>query len=177
MKVYGPVTAGNFRGQSFKDLWTFIANYHAGGQSWTWRPNEGAFLPRVTVLGTNVRRNYADDGSVGNDPGNGQLWFSPVDEGPSTGGFINLLGNVSIYLYDPMAQPPQFYAAGGSALSPPGVDFTQPQKVEAAGLIGAKRVTEGFSDIGVRPAFDAPPGFRERYKLLVLVRDQGFLTW
>ena len=63
-------------------------------------------------------------------------------------------------------------------LSPPALDFiTEPRKIEAAGLIGAKRVTEGFSDVGIRPAFDAPPGFRERYTLLVLVRQQTFLTW
>ena len=102
-------------------------------------------------------------------------WFAPVDEGPATGGFVNLTGNVSIYLYDETGK--QFYVAGGSALSPPGIDFKEPQRVEAGSLIGARRVTEGFSDGGIRPAFDAPPGFKERYKLLVLVRQQGFLTW
>ena len=168
MQLYGPVNGGNFRGATFKDLWAFIANYHVAGQSWTWRPSEGVFLPRK----------YVDDGVVANESDQGRLWFVPVDEGPVTGGFVNLTGNVSIYLCDPAVKPePQFYAAGGSVLSPPGVDFTQPQKVEAAGLIGAKKVTEGFSDVGIRPAFDAPPGFRERYKLLLLVREQAFLTW
>src|SRR5258708_6562220 len=99
----------------------------------------------------------------------------PRPRGAPAGGFFHLVGNVWIYLYDVAAK--QFYVAGGSALSPPGIDFTQPQKVEAAGLVGAKRVTEGFSDVGLRPAFDAPPGFRERYKLLLLVRQQKFLTW
>ena len=178
MQLFGPNPAGNFRGTSFKNLWTFIANYHAGGQSWTWRPNEGAFLPLVVTPGTTGRRKYADDGSVATEADKGSLWFAPVDEGPATGGFVHLVGNVSIYLYDPAVKPnPQFYAVGGSVLSPPGVDFMQPQKVEAAGLIGAKTVTEGFSDVGIRPAFDAPPGFRERYKLLLLVRQQAFLTW
>ena len=58
-----------------------------------------------------------------------------------------------------------------------GIDVTQPQRVEPRGLIGATKVTEGFSDVGIRPVFAAPPGFRERYKLLVLVREQAFLTW
>jgi hypothetical protein len=67
--------------------------------------------------------------------------------------------------------------AGGSVLSPPGIDFTQPQRVEGSSLIGGKSGTEAFSDVGIRPAFDAPPGFKERYRFLELVRKQGFLTW
>jgi hypothetical protein len=132
------------------------------------------FLPRVATP-DGQRRNYVDDGQAGADPDESRFWFAPVDEGPATGGFINLTGNVSVFLEDTTAK--QFYVAGGSVLSPPGVDFTQPQKVEAASLIGAKPGTEAYSDVGLRPAFDAPPGFKERYKLLVLVREQGFLTW
>jgi hypothetical protein len=124
-----------------------------------------------------AKRKYADDGAVSTGPDKGKLWFAPVDEGPSTSNFINLYGNVWVYLCD-AADPakPVFYVAGGSALSPPGVDIMEPQKVEAVGMIGATKVREGFADVGIRPAFDAPPGFKERYKLNQLVRRQNYLT-
>jgi|GEM_PF-2402830 len=175
MQVVGPPAAGNFRGPNFQRLFNYLRDYNVAGQSIPWRPNEGAFLPRVAIPGGGPRRNYVDDGQASPDPDESRLWFTPVDEGPVAGGFVNLTGNVSIYLYDEAGK--QYHVAGGSVVSPPGIDFTQPQRVEAGSLIGAKRVTEGFSDVGIRPAFDAPPGFRERYKLLVLVRQQGFLTW
>ncbi len=174
IQLFGPETRGKFRGPSFSGLWRFLENYKEGGQIVRWRPNEGVFLPLVATAGTTTRRKFADDGQAA-ESDDGRLWFAPVDDGPAAGGFVHLIGNVSTYLYDTAAK--QYYVAGGSALSPPGIDFRQPQKVEAASLIGAKRVTEGFSDVGVRPAFDAPPGFRERYKLLVLVREQKYLTW
>ena len=79
-----------------------------------------------------------------------------------------------IYLYDDATK--QYYVAGGSALAPPGIDVTKPLKVEAAGRIGARSVTEGFSDVGIRPAFDAPPGVRERFEFLRLVQGQRYLT-
>jgi hypothetical protein len=175
LKVVGPPASGNFRGPNFQKLFNYLRDYKVADQTVSWRPSEGVYLPRVTTPGSTARRPYVDDGQAGPDPDESHLWFAPVDEGPATGGFVNLTGNVSIYLYDEAAK--QFYVAGGSALSPPGIDFTQPQKVEAAGLIGAKSGTEAYSDVGIRPAFDAPPGFRERYKLLLLVRGQKFLTW
>ena len=175
LKKLGTPATGIFRGPNFQSLFNYLHDYKVAGQTTTWRPGEGAFLPLVATPGVASRRKYVDEGQAGSGRPDSRLWFAPVDEGVATGGFFNLTGNVSIFLYDDAAR--QFYAAGGSALSPPGVDFTQPQKVEAAGLIGAKKVTEGFSDVGIRPAFDAPPGFRERYNLLVLVREQRYLTW
>ncbi len=175
MKVAGPAASGNFRGPNFQSLFDYLRDYKVAGQTLTWRPNEGVFLPMVTAPGSAARRKYVDEGQASAGAVGTRLWLAPVDEGAPAGGFFHLVGNVWIYLYDDAAK--QFYVAGGSALSPPGIDFTQPQKVEAAGLVGAKRVTEGFSDVGLRPAFDAPPGFRERYKLLLLVRQQKFLTW
>jgi hypothetical protein len=175
LKVLGIPAAGVFRGPNFQSLFNYLRDYKVAGQTTTWRPSEGAFLPLVATPGVAARRKYVDDGQAGGGRSDARLWFAPVDEGAATGGFFNLTGNVSVYLYDDAAK--QFYVAGGSALSPPGLDFTQPQKVEAAGMIGAKKVTEGFSDVGIRPAFDAPPGFRERYNLLVLVRNQSYLTW
>jgi hypothetical protein len=174
MQTLGTPPPGNFRGPNFQRLFNYLRDYNVAGQTIPWRPNEGAFLPRVATPG-GPRRNYVDDGQAGSDPDESWLWFSPVDEGPVAAGFVNLTGNVSIYLYDEVGK--QYHVAGGSVLSPPGIDFKKPQRVEAGSLIGAKRVTEGFSDVGIRPAFDAPPGFKERYKLLVLVRKQGFMTW
>ncbi len=168
----GQVKAANgiFRGPSFQKLWKFFEDYREGGQVVRWRPNEGVFRPK----------NFKDDGQIATEQDQGKLWFASVDDGPSTDDrFINLFGNVWVYLYDVNQADPTksaYYVAGGSALSPPGVDITEPLKVEAAGLIGATKVTEGFTDVGIRPAFDAPPGFKERYKLLVLVRDQKYLT-
>jgi len=174
MKVVGVPASGNFRGPNFQRLFNYLRDYNVAGQTIPWRPSEGVYLPRVSVPG-GPRRNYTDEGQAGLDPDENRLWFGPVDEGPVTGGFVNLAGNVSIFLRDDTAN--LFYVAGGSALSPPGIDFTQPQKVESASLIGAKPGTEPYVDVGLRPAFDAPPGFRERYKLLLLVREQKFLTW
>ncbi|MDB6115443.1 MAG: hypothetical protein JWQ62_2388 [Lacunisphaera sp.] len=173
LKAMSATNQGIFRGANFQTLFSYLRDYKVAGQTTTWRPNEGIFLPLVQIPGAG-RRKFADDGQPATAPRNdGRLWFTSVDEGPVTGKFLNLLGNVSVYLAD----GDQFYVVGGSALSPPGVDFTEPQKVEVGSLIGQKKVTEGFSDVGIRPAFDAPPGFRERYKLLVLVRQQKFLTW
>lgn len=172
--LLGKATNGFFRGASFQRLWRFLEDYREGGQVVRWRPNEGAFPIMESVPGTAARRKRADDGQAVDAPDQGKLWLAPVEDGPSTGGFINLYGNVWVYLYDGVKD---FYVAGGSALSPPGVDIAEPRKVEASGLIGATKVTdEGFTDVGIRPAFDAPPGFRERYKLLVLVREQKYLT-
>jgi hypothetical protein len=174
MKVVGTPAAGNFRGPNFQSLFNYLRDYNVAGQTIPWRPSEGVFLPRDSTPG--ARGKYADDGQAGADPDTSRLWFAPVDEGPATGGFINLTGNVSIFLQDGASN--QFHVAGGSALSPPGIDFIQkPPKVEAASLIGAKPGTEPYIDVGIRPAFEAPPGFRERYNLLLLVRDQKFLTW
>jgi len=62
-------------------------------------------------------------------------------------------------------------------LSPPNIDYTQPQKVGAGSMvIGGTAGSEAYSDVGLRPAFDAPPGFKERYKLNQLVRGQKYLT-
>ncbi len=174
MKVLGTQNGGNFRGRNFQELWRFLDTYREGGQIVRWRPNEGVFLPLVVPPGGGPRKLFQDDGQPRAVGEAGRLWPAPVDEGPTTGGFVNLTGNVWIYLYDDEAK--QYYVAGGSVLAPPGLDFTEPLKVEAAGRIGARTVTEGFSDVGIRPAFDSPPGIRERFELLRLVRDQQYLT-
>jgi hypothetical protein len=173
-QLAGATPKGFFRGASFQNLWRFLDAYKEGGQSVLWRPNEGVYLPKVSAAGNMDRKAFKDDGQVGAETDTGKLWFASVDEGPDTGGFINLYGNVWIYLQEGR----EFYVAGGSALSPPGkeLDPVEPHKVEPSGEIGATKVGEGFSDVGLRPAFDAPPGFKERYRLLVLVREQKYLT-
>jgi len=173
LKLAGSVPPGNVRGRSFADLWHYLETHMQGGQSVRWRPNNGIFLPLVATP-EGLRRPFEDDGRAGPGVGGTHLWMRPVDEGPVTAGFTNLTGNVWIYLYDPTAS--QYYVAGGSALAPPGLSETEPIRVEANGMIGARRVTEGFNDVGVRPALDVPPGLRDRLRLLVLVRDQPFLT-
>lgn len=167
VNLAGRPTDGYFRGSSFQQLWTFLENYREGGVPIAWRPGAGAFKKPRT----------ADDGQPATMPDKQRLWPAPVDEGPETNGFTNLFGNVWTYLYDEAAKA--YFVAGGSVLSPPGLDFTQPQKVEGSALIGSTAATalqDGYSDVGIRPAFDAPPGFRERYKFLVLVRNQKYLT-
>jgi hypothetical protein len=172
LQVTGKPAAANFRGPNFQELFEYLRNYNVANQTIPWRPNEGAFRPKVPS-GTG-RANYVDDGRTSEDRDESRFWFTSVDDGPETGGFINLLGNISIFLEDGTSA---FFVAGGSVLSPPEIDFTKPQKVEGAGMIGARPGTEAYSDVGIRPAFSAPPGFKERYRLLELVRKQGFLTW
>lgn len=175
--LFGKPTEGFFRGSNFRKLVSFLTNYKEGGVSVAWRPIVSAFLPLVKTPGSLQPKPFVDDGQVSSLPDKGRLWFAPVDEGPAMGGFVNLFGNVWVYLLDPAKS--QYYVAGGSMLSPPGVDIVEPQKVEGSGLIGSSRTTtpkDPYSDVGIRPAFDAPPGFRERYKLLVLVREQKYLT-
>jgi hypothetical protein len=165
----GATTAtGYLRGTHFQKLFDFVRDFKVEGQSWgSWRPNNGIYLPA----------GFKDDGRAVATTDEGQFWFRDVDNGPKSGDFINLTGNVSIFLSG--ERPNEFYVAGGSILSPPGVDFTQPQKVVAGGgMIGVSAVTGkvAFSDVGIRPAFDAPPGFKERFKLFKLVQGQKYLT-
>jgi hypothetical protein len=177
MKMFGSASAGNFRGPAFQRLFNYLQTYRAeGGITMAWRPTAGAFQAMVAPPGGGRKIPLADDGQAAAATGATRLWPAPVDEGPTTatGNFVNLTGNVWIYLQGP---GDQFYVAGGSVLSSPALDPTLPQKVEARGEVGAKSTTDGFSDVGIRPAFDAPPGFKERYKFLELVRKQGFLTW
>jgi len=172
LKVAGKPVAANFRGPNFQELFNFLRDYKTeDGVTIPWRPNEGTFRPRERVDGRLVPA--PDDGRSSEDRDESRFWFTSVDEGPATGKFINLTGNVSIFLHDGTTP----YVAGGSVLSPPGVDFTKPQPVQGSNVIGARSGTEAYADVGIRPAFEAPPGFKERFKLLELVRKQGFLTW
>jgi len=170
LQMVGKPAQGHFRGPNFQKLFNFLTDYKEGGVPVLWRPSEGVFYPSKTDKDR-------EDGQASATTDESRLWFREVDDGPRSKDFINLTGNISIFLSDNAATRPQFYVAGGSVLSPPGIDFTQPQKIEAGGgLIGGRAGTEAYSDVGIRPAFDAPPGFKERYKLYRLVQDQKYLT-
>jgi len=180
MAVQPSLDGANLRDGRFRELWSYLDGYRVANQTISWRPNQGIFLPLQSVeVGARTRRLPLRDGGEAQARGaDGYVWLAPVDEGPELNGFIHLLGNVWTYLVDP-AQQQDFYVAGGSALSPPSLDPTQPQRVEGVPLIGSRggrALVDGFTDVGLRPAFDAPPGLRDRFEMLRLVRVQQFLT-
>jgi len=100
------------------------------------------------------------------DREDGVLWFAPVG-GDSTNGVRHLFGNVAEYLFDETSG--KFFIAGGSALSPPEVDPATPYPVDT------RLATAGFSDVGLRLAFNAPGGIAGRSRLNQLLRNQAFL--
>lgn len=174
-----PKMGTNVRDQRFAELWSYLDGYRVANQTIAWRPNQGIFLPlEPLAVGARTRRvPLRDSGEAYAGTADGHLWLAPVDEGPEINGFIHLLGNVWIYLFEPAEK--QFYVSAGSALSPPSLDPQAVQRVEGVPLIGSRRgraLVDGFSDVGLRPAFDAPPGLRDRLEMLRLVRVQQFLT-
>ncbi|MBL9193464.1 MAG: phage tail tape measure protein [Opitutaceae bacterium] len=169
----------NLRDRTFSQLWRFLEGYRTADQVISWRPNQDIYLPlQPTEQGGRTRRlPMSDPGTAPPDRDDTRLWPAPVDDGPETAGFIHLFGNVWTYLYDPVSQ--RYFVGGGSALAPPALDPKAPHPVEGVPLIGNSRgraLVDGFSDVGVRPAFDAPPGLRDRMEMFRLVRLQQFLT-
>ena len=170
LQVTGVTAAsGHFRGPSFQKLFDYLKHYEVPGvkgSTLDFRPSTGVFLPG---------RDFKDDGQANAKSEENRLWFYDVDEGPKSGDFVNLTGNVSLFLTG--ETPTDYYVAGGSILSPPGIDFLQPQKIVAGGsLIGGSASKTAYSDVGIRPASDAPYGFRQRSKLINLVKVQKYLT-
>lgn len=179
LTLVGEQKAINVRDRRFAEVWTYLEGYRAANQTIAWRPNQGIFLPIQAVQegGRTRRMPLRDDGRVALDQDDGALWPGSVDEEPDTAGFYQLLGNLWIYLQEPGGN--QYFVAGGSALSPAGLDPRGVFPVEGIPLIGRSRgrtLVDGFSDVGLRPAFDAPPGLRDRFEMLRLVRAQQFLT-
>ena len=173
-QLFKPPAQGFFRGKRFADLWHFLDTHIEGGQKVAWRPNTGVFLTKVEVPGQVRKVDFIDTGEAGETEAD-KLWFAPVDtERAQEGGFYSLYGNVWIFLKG--AGKNEFYVAGGSALSPPKIDIVEPHKVEASDMIGSVVEGAGYSDVGLRPAFAAPPGFIERFQLLSLVKKQEYLT-
>jgi len=111
-------------------------------------------------------KRLGESGAAVPDLDDGLLWFSDVETAGQPG-IQHLLGNVAEFLFDPDTN--QFMVAGGSALSPPGLD---PEKAHP--LAGTLALT-GFSDVGIRLAFDAPAALTGRTRLLQLIRNQPYL--
>ncbi len=98
----------------------------------------------------------------------GVLWFAPAKSDEAQPERVrNLIGNVAEYLYDEVAKA--FYVAGGSALSPPEV---VPEKIYPVESLDSKL---GYSDVGLRLAFDAPGSVVGRWRLQQLISNQPFL--
>ncbi len=104
--------------------------------------------------------------AVAPDRNDESLWFEDVGSS-SPENFHDLFGNVAQYLYDGSTK--QFFVVGGSALSPPEVEPSQAYPVELAFARG------GYSDVGMRLAFDAPEGLVNRNRLQLTVHDRLYL--
>jgi hypothetical protein len=102
------------------------------------------------------------------DRNDGLLWFASTEGGMGqTPRLRHLLGNVAEYLFDESSK--QFFVAGGSALSPPEIDPLKSYPVDL------RLASEGFSDVGLRLAFNAPGGVAGRSRLQQLLKNQPFL--
>jgi hypothetical protein len=87
----------------------------------------------------------ASDLAPATDTDDACAWFWPVDHGPRSGPFVNVIGNVAEWVAGPDGS---VLVAGGSALSPAMVDR------KAAVAIDPVRASRGYSDVGFRLAFD-----------------------
>jgi hypothetical protein len=125
-------------------------------------PDSDIFIP--ASLGT-IRR--AGDAVSANDGDDGTLWFADVDTPAGSLPFSHLIGNVAIVLWNPKTA--SYAVSGGSALSPAEVDPT------AIYAVDSQQEREGYSDVGFRPAFNAPDSLVGKSRLSRLIRDQGFL--
>lgn len=170
----GDQPPGNFRSATFEVAWRYAASVRSGDIALSWRPNAGAFVPALMEGGT--KETVRDNGEAWPAAKTTSLWPESVDDGPVISGFIHLFGNVWVYLYDEDRK--EYYVAGGSILSPPGIDLCQPQRILPRTITGRRGPTfpDGFTDVGFRPAFDAPPQVRQRLTFFRLVRNQPFLT-
>jgi hypothetical protein len=120
-------------------------------------PDSGAFVPLDYAGGARqTARPYAPDTD------DRTLWFA--ETGAPGGDFIHLYGNVATYLHDP--QTDRYSVAGGSALSPEGLDPKLPSPIDA--------YAEGYADVGLRPAFDASKAMLIRASLIKLLRQQPY---
>lgn len=88
--------------------------------------------------------------SVGDD---GVLWLAPVNDGPRTGAFAHVVGNVAELV---VGEAGQVQVAGWSALS------VWPESADRAWELNAARASRGFADVGLRLAFDVPAEARVR---------------
>lgn len=129
-------------------------------------PDSGAYLPPgqppATAQSHATAEPYAPQAS------DGSLWFADVGSSPQPDGFSHLFGNVATFLYDPLAPAASRYSvAGASAISPAIID---PKKIYPV-----SSDSEGYADIGLRPAFDASKAMILRGQLMQLLRKQPYV--
>ncbi|MDR2673676.1 MAG: hypothetical protein LBC18_02120, partial [Opitutaceae bacterium] len=121
-------------------------------------PDSGAFVPVDYTGGARQdARPYAPDTD------DRTLWFA--ETGAPGGDFVHLYGNIATYLHDPAAD--RYYVAGGSALSPAGLDPKTAYPIDT--------FAEGYADVGLRPALDAPKPMLLRASLMRLLRQQPYV--
>ncbi|MDR0353890.1 MAG: hypothetical protein LBI02_11300 [Opitutaceae bacterium] len=121
-------------------------------------PDFGAFVPIDYAGGSRQNAQpYAPDAD------DRMLWFA--DTGDTGGDFAHLYGNVATYLHDPLSD--RYSVAGGSALSPAGLDPKTAYPIDA--------FAEGYADVGLRPAFDVSKAMLIRASLIKLFRAQPYV--
>jgi hypothetical protein len=107
---------------------------------------------------------------IASERDDGVLWFAPAGADGSPR-FRHLLGNVAEYLADGReGRETDFYVVGGSALSPRELDARTPFPARTNSY-----APYGFSDVGVRLAFDAPGSIVGRSRLLRLIDTKEYL--
>jgi len=148
-------TGGNLRDLTWNYQREYIETNHPGYERDRPWPNQDVFQPAKVPIETDSawRTNYND----------GTLWFANVDHRinqKEDARFIQLVGNVAEYVYDPMGAG-QYYVIGGSALSDPTIAVDHPYPVNP------KIASKGFSDVGVRLALDAAISPTEKFRWLV----------
>ncbi|MDF9832725.1 hypothetical protein M2103_000939 [Ereboglobus sp. PH5-5] len=131
-------------------------------------PDSGAYAPpgapSPTVQTHSTAPAYAPEQN------DGALWFSDVNAASAQNetGFAHLFGNVAILLHDPLAAAGGAYSvAGGSAISPATIDPKKTYPLPAE--------SEGYADVGIRPAFDASKSMIIRGQLMMLLRKQPYV--
>jgi hypothetical protein len=178
--------AWNLRDQTWERQRRHVAD--SGGRlEW---PDAGAFWPRDYK---GPRRTGADAEVQRTRDNN--LWFREVDDGGGSGGavFQNLVGNVAELVWDDPRgfeqmrdrslpavyklleqQPDKLFVIGGSALSAPELDATQPLPVDLGRSDAPPSAWAGYADVGMRLAFSAPSTPVQR--LLSMLREQSYLV-
>ena len=123
-----PSTGANLRDQSLADVRRHVAQEVQARQVLPKWPDAGAFRPGGD-----------GDARTGND---GYVWFAPV--GSDAARFHHLVGNV----WEVVSVKDGLAVVGGSAFSPAALPVDE--------VIPVDQVSERYSDLGLRLAFDAP---------------------
>ncbi|OAM90486.1 hypothetical protein OH491_02040 [Termitidicoccus mucosus] len=159
--LYADRASPSFPGVNFSDAaWLAQRDYliqRGANFEYPW-PDSGAFVPVDYAGGA---RQAALPYAPGSD--DRTLWFA--ETGGTGGDFAHLYGNVATYLHDPLTD--RYFVAGGSALSPAGLDPKTAYPIDA--------FAEGYADVGLRPAFDASKAMIIRASLIKLLRLQPYV--